>query len=153
MTPLDKGQLTVMRVHAAFAALLLLAVGAAAERILHERIGLMFGAILLPLLPLLLWTALVVPARRFRAWGYRMSVEELHVRRGSWTRTETFVPIDRVEHIDIAQGPLERACGVSRLIVHTAGTLHSQIVLPGLPRPVAEAMRDEIRARIRRQGR
>jgi membrane protein YdbS with pleckstrin-like domain len=41
---------------------------------------------------------------------------------------------------------------VSRLIVHTAGTLHSQVTLPGLTRPVAEAMRDEIRARIRQEA-
>jgi uncharacterized protein len=59
------------------------------------------------------------------------------------------VPLERVQHIDISQGPLERGFGVCRLLVHTAGTMHSRVVLPGLARATAERMRDEIRARIR----
>ncbi|HEX8256822.1 MAG TPA: PH domain-containing protein, partial [Allosphingosinicella sp.] len=74
----------------------------------------------------------------------------LHIGRGVWTKTETIVPLARVQHIDVSQGPLERAFGISRLILHTAGTMHSLVVLPGLARGTAEAMRDDIRARIRR---
>lgn len=80
-----------------------------------------------------------------------MDADELQVARGIWTQVHTVVPLDRVQHIDISQGPVERGCGVCRLVVHTAGTLHSQVVLPGLSRPRAEEMRDEIRARIRQE--
>jgi membrane protein YdbS with pleckstrin-like domain len=148
VTPLETGQLTVMRVHAAIAALLLLIAAAVAEHLLRGEFGLPRGAVVLPLLAPLAWMVLIAPVRRFRAWGYRMEAEELHVAYGVWTRIETVVPLARIEHIDIAQGPLERACGVSRLIVHTAGTLHSQVLVPGLARATSEAMRDEIRARI-----
>jgi hypothetical protein len=122
--------------------------GAAAEAVLRDKIGLPRGAIALPLLIPIAWLVLVAPPRRYRAWGYQMDEDELHVRRGVLTQVHTLVPLGRVQHIDIAQGPLERACGVCRLIVHTAGTLHSQVVLPGLSRSTAEAMRDSIRARI-----
>ena len=77
-----------------------------------------------------------------------MDSEELQVRRGVWIRVQTLVPLDHVQHIDVSQGPLERAFGICSLVLHTAGTLHSQIVLPGLARATAEAMRDEIRGRI-----
>jgi membrane protein YdbS with pleckstrin-like domain len=149
MTPLDKGQLWVMRIHAAAAALLLLLAGAVAEAVLRDQIGLPRGVILLPLLLISIWIVFLAPARRFHAWGYGMDAEELQVRRGLLTQVHTVVPLDRIQHIDLAQGPLERSFGVSRLVVHTAGTLHSQVLLPGLARPTAEAMRDEIRARIR----
>jgi hypothetical protein len=78
-----------------------------------------------------------------------MDEEELHLRRGVWIQTETIVPLDRIQHIDISQGPIERPLAICRLVVHTAGTQHSQVVLPGLSRGDAERMRDEIRLRIR----
>jgi membrane protein YdbS with pleckstrin-like domain len=149
MTPLDKGQLWVMRIHAGVAALLLLLAGAVAETVLRDEISMRSGTILVPLLLVSIWIVFLAPSRRFHAWGYAMDAEELQVRRGLLTRVHTVVPLDRVQHIDLAQGPLERSFGVSRLVVHTAGTLHSQVLLPGLARPTAEAMRDEIRARIR----
>jgi membrane protein YdbS with pleckstrin-like domain len=152
MTPLDKGQLWVMRIHAAVFALLLLLIAAGAEFLLRDPLGLPRGTILLPVLILSIWIVFFGPARRFRRWGYLMDGEELQVRRGLMTQVHTVVPLDRVQHIDIAQGPLERSFGVSRLIVHTAGTLHSQVLLPGLPRETAERMRNEIRERIRGHG-
>ncbi|HEX8449014.1 MAG TPA: PH domain-containing protein, partial [Allosphingosinicella sp.] len=97
----------------------------------------------------LLYLALIAPPRRYRAWAYAMDGEELQVRRGVWTRVHTLVPLDHVQHIDVSQGPLERAFGICSLVLHTAGTLHSQIVLPGLTRPTAERIRDEIRAKMR----
>ena len=151
MTPLDRGQLWVMRIHAAAAASLFLAAGTVAEFVLREEIGLPRGAILLPLLLPLIYAVFVAPGRRWRAWGYAMDAEELQLRRGVWSQVHTVVPLERVQHIDVAQGPLERSLGVARLIVHTAGTMHSRVVLPGLSRETAEQMRDEIRARIRQE--
>jgi membrane protein YdbS with pleckstrin-like domain len=140
-----------MRIHAGVFALLLLLAGAGAEYLLREPAGLPRGTILLPLLIACVWIVFIGPARRFGCWGYRMDGEELQVVRGLMVQVHTVVPLDRVQHIDLAQGPLERSFGVSRLIVHTAGTLHSQVLLPGLPRSTAEAMRDEIRERIKRE--
>jgi membrane protein YdbS with pleckstrin-like domain len=152
MTPLDRGQLWVMRIHAAAFALLLLIAGGVAEAVLDGRLPVPRGLILLPLLLLSIWMVFFAPARRFNRWGYQMDADELQVQHGLLTQVHTVVPLDRVQHLDIAQGPLERSFGVSRLIVHTAGTLHSQVLLPGLPRETAERMRDEIRARIRQEA-
>lgn len=151
MTALERGQLWVMRIHAAGLALAVLIAAGIAETILADQVGLVRGAIVLPLLLPLLYAVFIAPARRFRAWGYAMDADELAVRRGVWTEVHTVVPLDRVQHIDVAQGPLERGFGVCRLILHTAGTMHSQVALPGLARETAERMRDEIRARIRQE--
>ena len=151
MTPLDKGQLWVMRLQGLAAATLLLVAGAVGESVLGERFGLPRGSVVLPLLVPIVYLALLAPGRRFRAWGYSIDAEELQVRHGVWTQVHSVVPLDRIQHIDISQGPIERSFRVCRLIVHTAGTLHSQVTLPGLSREVAEGMRDSIRARIRKQ--
>jgi membrane protein YdbS with pleckstrin-like domain len=147
--PLEPGQLKLMRVRSAIGALLLLIAVNLADYLLNREIGLLRFALVLPALPPLLYVILISPGRRYRAWGYRMDAEELQLSHGVWTRVQTIVPLERVQHIDISQGPLERGFAVCRLLVHTAGTMHSRVVLPGLARATAERMRDEIRARIR----
>lgn len=148
LTPMDRGLLGLLRIRGAVAGLVLLAAAAVGEvfvdRLVPAPAGLLLGAALLALL----YLAVLSPPRRYRAWGYGIDPEELQVRRGVWTRVHTVVPLDNVQHIDVSQGPLERAFGICSLVLHTAGTLHSQIVIPGLARATAERMRDEIRGRI-----
>jgi hypothetical protein len=146
---MDRGLLRMMHVRGVMAGLALLLAAAVGEAFVDELTpvpaGLLVGAALL----ILLYLAVLAPPRRYHAWGYGLDGEELQVRRGVWIRVQTVVPLDHVQHIDVSQGPLERAFGICSLVLHTAGTLNSQIVLPGLARGTAEAIRDEIRNRIR----
>jgi membrane protein YdbS with pleckstrin-like domain len=148
LTPMDRGLLRLMQVRGAMAGGFVLAAAAAGEVALAMLAEMPSGLLLGLALVILLYLALLAPPRRYRAWGYGMDEEELQVRRGVWIRVHTVVPLDHVQHIDVSQGPLERAFGICSLVLHTAGTLHSQIVLPGLTRTIAERMRDEIRGRI-----
>ena len=151
LTPLDRGLLNLMRIRGLIAGCFLLAAAFAGEIWVHSLVELPWGLLLAIGLLILLYLVLWAPPRRYRAWGYAMDPEELQVRRGVWTRVQTVVPLDRVQHIDVSQGPLERMLGICSLVLHTAGTLHSQIVVPGLTRSTAERMRDEIRGRIREE--
>lgn len=101
----------------------------------------------------LFWLAMVVilPGRIYRRWGYAMEADRLRVLRGFLFRTDTVVPFNRIQHIDVSQGPIERLNNVSKLIVHTAGTHNSVVVLPGLEPATADAMREEIRSHIREE--
>ena len=103
--------------------------------------------------PVLLVAALAVvraPLRRYAARGYVMGDDRLRVVRGVLFRSDTVVPFGRVQHIDVDQGPLERAYGLATLTLHTAGNHNASVALPGLAEPDARAMRETIRARIRR---
>jgi hypothetical protein len=152
MTPLEAGQLRVMRIRAVAFALVLFGLVAMGEAVLRREFGVPIGALMLPALLPLFWIAVIAPPRRYRAWAYRRTDEDLQLRHGIWTEVHTLVPLDRVQHIDISQGPVERLCGVCRLVLHTAGTANSEVVLPGLARETAESMRDDIRARIRQDS-
>lgn len=151
MTPLEAGQLKVMKVRGAVMAAALLAAAIAGEFILAISADVPAGLVVAPVFLLMLYPCFVAPGRQFRAWSYRIDPDELHVAHGVWTQMRTVVPFARVQHIDVAQGPLERRFGVTRLVLHTAGTADSEVVLPGLTRETAEALRDEIRAQIRRE--
>jgi uncharacterized protein len=149
MRQVEHGHLWVMRIHALLASLVLFVPAAIVALVLADEVGRPILAVPAAALLVAIYLVLVAPARHHRALTYALDSEELHIARGLWTRVETLVRLVRIQHIDVSQGPLERIFGVSRLVVHTAGTLNSLVTLPGLSRDTAETMRDEIRARIR----
>lgn len=92
---------------------------------------------------------LVVPSRRYQRLGYALHPTLLQVVRGWLFHADTMVPLVRVQHIDVTRGPLDKMFGTADLVVHTAGTHNSVVVLPGLAPERAAEIRDEIRRHIR----
>ncbi len=102
--------------------------------------------------PVILLLALFVLLRPFRIWsriGYRLSSDQIQIQRGNVWRVDTIMPFSRVQHIDIAEGPMERLFGLASLVMHSAGTHNSVVTLPGLKRTDAQDLRDHIRSEIR----
>ena len=151
MTPLDPSQVHVLRIRAAAVA----AAAALAAWSFDLALGpeLLLPPLAVPgaVLLLALLLVLVVPARRYRRWGYCEGGDEIEIRRGNIVRVRTIVPFGRVQHIDVAQGPIQRAFGLATLVLHTAGTHGASVPLPGLRHGDAEALRDRIRAKIRQE--
>jgi membrane protein YdbS with pleckstrin-like domain len=148
MTPLDPDHVSVLRVRFGLVTAALVA--------LVAMNGRAFAALPVPgwLLPAAILMAglvatLILPVRRYRGWGYREGEDEIEIRRGRLVRVRTIVPFGRVQHIDVAQGPIQRMFSLGTLILHTAGTRGASVPLPGLPVAEAEEMRDRIRAKIR----
>lgn len=149
MTPLHPRQRSLLRVRFAIAGAILAVLLVIAELATEEINPLPFGTVLgvgLVLIGIGIWR---MPARRYAAWGYRMEEDELAVRHGLLIRALSLVPFGRVQHIDLAQGPLERAFGLATLVLNTAGTRGAAIRLPGLAQADAEEIRDHIRGKIR----
>lgn len=149
LTQLDPRQKAVLRVRSLlFGILPLVALGIGAA-ILERETGFParwpIGAGLLAYA----LTVFVLPGRRYRRWGYRQEGRGIRIASGLIVRRETVVPYDRVQHIDISRGPIERFFGVATLTLHTAGSYNSTVDLPGLAHADAERMRDEIRSFIR----
>ena len=109
------------------------------------------GAFIAPILLLALYLIIRAPLRRYHARGYQIGADRLRVVRGLIFRSDTVVPFGRVQHIDVHQGPIERAYGLGTLVVHTAGNHNASVSLPGLGRDDAMAMREEIRAHVKRE--
>lgn len=84
------------------------------------------------------------PVIAYRHASYRLDDDGLEIRRGVVWRSIIHVPRSRVQHTDVSQGPLERSHGLSTLVVHTAGTEHARVALPGLSRDVALSLRDQL---------
>jgi membrane protein YdbS with pleckstrin-like domain len=69
---------------------------------------------------------------RYRAWSYRLRSDALYLERGVLTQVRTVAPHVRIQHVDTSRGPLERALGLSTLVVYTAGSRGADVSVPGL---------------------
>lgn len=108
--------------------------------------------ILVAVLPALVISGLcgAAYARRYAVHYLAMHVEDgVLIRRGVWWRTEIFVPRARIQHTEVNQGPLDRRWGMASVSLHTAGTHLENLKLPGLPRELAQRLRDELLDRRR----
>ena len=75
-----------------------------------------------------------------------MAEDALELRHGVVRRIHSAIPYFRVQHIDVAQGPVERAVGLARLVVHTASA-GTDATIPGIAAGDAEGLRRLILAR------
>ena len=147
LTPLHPNYVKVVRLGTLVAALPFVV----AALVLEFAGTLPHGSFLAPVLLVVLWLIIRVPLRRYQARGYQLGGDRLRVVRGLLFRSDTVVPFGRVQHIDVHQGPIERAYGLGTLVLHTAGTHNASVSLPGLAHADALAMREEIRAHVRRE--
>ncbi len=146
LTPLHPNHVKAMRVST-----LLAAVPFVIAALVLEVAGFLpTGVFIVPVLLAAVLIVIRAPMRRYMARGYVMGEDRLRVVRGLWFRSDTVVPFGRVQHIDVHQGPIERAYGLATLTLHTAGSHNASVSLPGLADADARAMRETIRAQIRR---
>ena len=135
-----------MRVEAVLVALPLLIGALVAEYLTPFPNFLIAGPVAL----LLLLVVIMLPHRRYAVRGYALSDDRLRVVRGMMFHSDTVVPFGRVQHIDVDRGPIERYYGLATLQLCTAGSHGDVISLPGLAHEDALAMRETIRAHIKR---
>ncbi|WP_235318680.1 PH domain-containing protein [Lysobacter sp. A03] len=86
--------------------------------------------------------------KQFRHTYWRLDPEGLALRRGRMWLRETRVPITRVQHLDLKRGPLQRRRSLATLVVHTAGTRNSSVVVPNIDADDAEFLRDRLGRQI-----
>ncbi len=98
--------------------------------------------VLVLVLAALAWTAQAWPPLEYRRISWRIDEEGIEIRRGVIWRHVVTVPQVRIQHTDVAQGPIQRRFGLATLIVHTAGNHEYEVQLSGLSRPTALGVRD-----------
>lgn len=90
----------------------------------------------------------VLPAIAYRHTRYRLSDMGFEIRRGILWRSSIIVPHNRVQHTDVAQGPLQRSFDLGKLIIYTAGTQNASVELNGLAFQTASQLRDALVGRL-----
>lgn len=114
----------------------------------------------IPFLPALLMAAgisavaLAVAVHRWldagrRGWALRE--HDIIACAGVLWRSVTALPVARIQHVETTHGPLERAHGLARLKLYTAGGLTADLVVVGLARDTADQLREYLVEQIRKR--
>lgn len=149
---LDPQQVQVWRVGWGIASVVVVALVAVADTVVHAAfddwpvpIGVVPATLALLLVPVV-WK---LPSLAFDRWRYELAETALELRRGVVVQTHTAIPYFRVQHIDITRSPVERALGLSQLVVRTAAA-STDATIPGVAVSDADELRDVILARTGR---
>ncbi len=97
--------------------------------------------------------AVWLPSFAFERTAWLLGDDALRIRSGVWVHAEVAIPRQRVQHVDVRQGPIERWFGLAHLQIYTAASgLGSDGSLPGLDLAVAEELRRELVSRTADDG-
>ncbi|MCU4740488.1 PH domain-containing protein [Halobacteria archaeon AArc-m2/3/4] len=81
----------------------------------------------------------------YKQWRFELQDDALYLERGVITFVETAVPFVRVQHVDTQFGPIERALGLSSVVVYTAGSRNADVRVPGLTPDRARKLQNTLR--------
>ncbi|HVF82637.1 MAG TPA: PH domain-containing protein [Sphingomicrobium sp.] len=86
----------------------------------------------------------------WRRFSYRVGAHEIRIDSGIVSRTHRSIPFDRVQDVELEQGPLARLLGLAKVKFETGGASaggEEEGVLPAIALHRAQALRDHVRAR------
>jgi membrane protein YdbS with pleckstrin-like domain len=111
--------------------------------------GIVIAIILLTTFAFFTWIRLY-----YESMVYQLREDEVNWKRGVWFRRTGIVPYNRITNLDLVQGPVMRAFGISSLAIQTAGYSGQtvpEIRIEGIEH--AEELRELIRDRVRKSCR
>lgn len=80
----------------------------------------------------------------YKIRGYGLREKDIIYRKGVLFKSTTVVPFNRVQHVEIKQGPIARYFGLHTLAIYTAGGESSDLSIPGLSGDTAQQMKEYI---------
>jgi uncharacterized protein len=91
----------------------------------------------------LLWflISLWLTKKDFHYRGYSLRERDILYRRGVLFKSTTAIPFNRVQHVEIKQGPIARYFGLHTLVLYTAGGESSDLSIPGLEGDTAQQLK------------
>jgi membrane protein YdbS with pleckstrin-like domain len=86
---------------------------------------------------------LVVPAWKYAVHRWEVTDTAVYTQTGWWARERRIAPMSRIQTVDYAEGPLERAFGLATVTVTTASAAGA-LQISGLDRDRARALVEEL---------
>ncbi len=87
----------------------------------------------------------IYPAIEYRQWGYIITDDRVEIRHGIFFVRNTIIPIVRIQHITVSQGPIIRKLGISVINIHTAS---GQFSIEGISNAEANLIAEGLRSKL-----
>ncbi|OFI07541.1 bacterial membrane flanked domain protein [Clostridium acetireducens DSM 10703] len=110
------------------------------------KLGGYINVIFIIIVGLLLLNTFIYPAIEYAQWKYRITKDKIEFSEGIYSITTTIIPIVRVQHIKIHQGPINKIFNLANLSIYTAGGNHD---IPNIDMKKAEEISEFLKDKIR----
>jgi len=116
--------------------------------------NLVINIVIAIIIGLLLLNTFIYPKIEYKQWRYMITKDKIEFSEGIYYITTTIVPIVRVQHIKVNQGPINRMYKLADLHIYTAGGSHR---IPNIEVEKAEEissyLKDKIREKVEQNDR
>lgn len=98
--------------------------------------------ILIAIVPIgIVWSVVIEPKWKYTNWKYGVNQFFIRFTRGRLFKTQTVIPMSKIQFVEVEQGPLLRLNHVHTITIGTLGGSHK---IPMLPEEEAFALRKQI---------
>lgn len=123
---------------------IILAAVVAVTLLLYKSIWIISGGIVLSL-----FITVISPLYEYKQWKYSINAEKVEIIHGIFIVQRTVIPINRVQHINIKQGLIQKHYDISGVEIFTAGGRHA---IEGLHSAVATQIADHLNTLVIQEG-
>lgn len=88
---------------------------------------------------------IVYPMIEYRQWGYRISEDKVDIQHGIFFVKHTVIPVIRIQHITVSQGPVNRHLGLYEVEISLAS---GSFTIECLSKDVADEIAENLKARL-----
>ena len=114
--PIAKAAQKLWIIHACISALIILGIAIGIYFLLYTHIWI-FGLVALEAIV----TIIIMPAIEYRQWRYFIGADRIEIIHGIFFTKRTLIPINRIQHLKIEQGILQKRFDLATVDLYTAG--------------------------------
>lgn len=87
----------------------------------------------------------VHPFIEYKQWGYCITDEKVEFQHGIYYKKKIIIPISRIQHLTIKQGPLQKKFKLATIEIYTAGSNHDiEAILMSEAEGIVEKLNKEV---------
>ena len=146
--PLERKYLTVQRIVIGIIAILLTGIFVSCYFFVEEAKDTVMMYVAFGFLLLLLAANYIGNIISFRKRGYAIREKDVLYRSGWLVKKMRIVPLNRIQHISVQSGPIERMFGLSSVSLFTAGNHDADFSIKGLKEETAQQLKEWITAQL-----
>lgn len=124
-----------------------------AYRILRDDFTLDFLPLILALMAIpvaaQILNLVLYPPIEFRQWAYLITGDRIEIKKGIFFHSTQIIPISRIQHVMVSEGPLARHYHLASVTIHTAG---GSMKIDGLAHDTADEICENLKTVVNRKA-
>lgn len=90
------------------------------------------------------------PPIEYRQWAYLITADRIEIKKGIFFHSTQIIPISRIQHVMVSEGPLARHYHLASVTIHTAG---GAMKIDGLAHDTADEICENLKTVVNRKAR